>query len=396
MNTATPFILALVLCLASCTSGPPRSSLHGKFADIEISTTVDDPIASYYVESYLVGARRNRDWDAVLDEINARLADRIPTSQELSRLSHEHSTDLAALVMARQLLQQAERQPLYRMFREELSAVVSRQQSGEWKSLQIESDALFLFVPGWLYRTDTTTGADFAQFRALLASHGAHVALAQTGENASVEDNAEFIAAQIRGIAASRQQVVIVSASKGGPETALALSMLGDEAASKYVMVWVNIGGLLHGTQLADFGLTWPVCWFVQLAVLPDGSFEGIRSLSVAQSERRWQDFRVPEHLLVVNYLGIPLSGQISELARGGYSRLRANGPNDGLTFLTDAIAPTGVTIPEFGVDHFFLRPDVEAKTLALVGAITRYIKQRDAQHDAPADRPKAALLSVR
>ena len=77
-----------------------------------------------------------------------------------------------------------------------------------------------------------------------------------------------------------------------------------------------------------------------------------------------------------MNYLGIPLSGQLSDQARGGYSLLRAEGPNDGLTYLVDAIAPDSVTIPELGVDHFFRRSDIDLKTLALARAVTRHIKQ--------------------
>jgi hypothetical protein len=95
----------------------------------------------------------------------------------------------------------------------------------------------------------------------------------------------------------------------------------------------------------------------------------------------------LPQHVLSISYVGIPLSGQVSAQARGGYARLRARGPNDGLTYLTDAIAAGGVTIPELGVDHFFRSPDIETKTLALARALTQYVRENESPRDALARR---------
>jgi hypothetical protein len=198
-----------------------------------------------------------------------------------------------------------------------------------------------------------------------------------------VEHNATLIVQQVRALRASSaaQSVVLVSASKGGPEAALALSMLNDDPAADAVKAWINVGGLLGGTALADLGLTWPLCWLVQLAVLPngfsDGAFEGIRSLTPEHSAQRARSLRLPAHVLVVSFVGVPLSGQLSAMARDGYGRLRAQGPNDGLTLITDAIAPGGVTIPEFGADHYLRQPDIDRKTLALARAVMRHLALR-------------------
>jgi hypothetical protein len=390
-QTSSRTVLISALYLSSCTWNVSTIPLHGEFAGQHIATTVDAPIASYYVESYLAGARHREDWDVALNAIHRELGDRLPTSMELRDWSRLYSTDLATLVLARQVSRQAQKQPLDTLFHEELSAVLNAQRSGNLDALAVDPDFLILFVPGWLYKSDSTTGADFARFRAHLSRHGARVALIETGENLSVEENAKLIEAQILRLAASRQQLILVSGSKGGPEVALALSNLRDHPAGRQVKAWLNIGGLLHGTRLADVGLSWPTCWFVYLAVLPDRSFEGIRSLSTAQSTTRLAAIQLPQDTLVVNYLGIPLSGQVSDQARGGYSRLKMDGPNDGLTYLAEAIAPNSVTIPELGVDHYFRRSDIDLKSLALARAIARHVKQRGAQQVAAADAPQAA-----
>lgn len=385
MNRGILAVLVTALCFSACTGQTTAIPVSGDFAGEPLRTTVDAPIASHYVESYLAGAKSRQDWDAALDAIHLTLDERLPSSTELRDWSHLHSTDLAALVLARQLFRQAQREPLYALFQEELSAVSSAHQSGNLDALAVDSDYCILFVPGWLYKSDMTTGADFARFRTLLSRHGARVGLIETGENRSVEENARLVEAQIRRFAASRQQLILVSGSKGSPEVALALSALRDDPAGRQVKAWLNIGGLLRGTRLSDMGLRWPACWFVYLAVLPDRSFEGIKSLSTAQSTARLNALRFPQGTLVVNYLGIPLSGQVSDKARGGYARLRADGPNDGLTYLVDAIARDSVTIPELGADHFFRRSDIDLKTLALARAVIRHVKRGGAQSTSAA-----------
>lgn len=373
-------VLILVWYLSSCTSHISTIPLHGELAGQPIVTTVDAPIASYYVESYLAGARRSIDWDVALDAMHRELGDRLPTATELRNWSQRYSTDLATLVLARQVFRQVQQQPLGTLFYEELATVLRAQQSGNLDALMVDPDFLILFVPGWLYQSDPTTGADFARLRAHLSRHGARVALIETGENLSVEENAQRIAAQLLRLAASRQPCILVSGSKGGPEVALALSNLREHPARRQVKAWLNIGGLLHGTRLADVGLRWPICWFVYLAVLPDSSFEGVRSLSTAHSMTRLAAIQFPQDILVVNYLGIPLSGQLSAQARGGYARLYMDGPNDGLTYLAEAIAPHSVTIPELGADHYFRRADIDLKSLALARAMIRHVKQGGAQ----------------
>lgn len=242
MKREVPLVIISALYLSPCAWNVSTIPLRGEFGGQRLMTTVDAPIASYYVESYHAGARQREDRDEALDAIHRELGERLPTSTELR-----------------------------------------------------------------------------------------------------------------------------------------------DRSA------WLNVGGLLHGTPLADVGLSWPTCWFVYLAVLPDRSFEGIRSLSPAPSATRLTAIIFPQDTLIVNYLGIPLSGQISDQARGGYSRLKMDGPNDGLTYLAGAVAPNSVTIPELGVDHYFRRPDIDLKSLALARAVIRHIRQNDARQVAAVDAPQAA-----
>ena len=83
--------------------------------------------------------------------------------------------------------------------------------------------------------------------------------------------------------------------------------------------------------------------------------------------------------ILVVNYLGIPLSGQVGRYSRENYPVLARDGPNDGLTLLADAIAPGSLTVLAPGSDHFFAEdPRIDEKTVALMKLMVDYVEGGD------------------
>jgi hypothetical protein len=301
MNPLWPKLaLVLSVTVSACGTAPPALPARGEWAGLPVQTSVDSALARYAIERGRPDSTRVPAWDAQLDAMQQTLAGRLPTATELASWSTEHSPDMAALLLARKLALSEQQQPLASMLREELQRA-----DADTVGFDHARGTLFLFVPGWLYRTDPATGADLARTRALLSSRGADVALAATDENGAVERNAMLIAQQLRALHAESpaRRVVLVSVSKGGAETALALSMLRDEPSAAAVRAWVNIGGLLAGTALADIGASWPACWLVQLAVLPDASFEGIRSLSTQRSVERASRLQLPSHVLVVSYM---------------------------------------------------------------------------------------------
>jgi hypothetical protein len=93
---------------------------------------------------------------------------------------------------------------------------------------------------------------------------------------------------------------------------------------------------------------------------------ESIASLTTAKSEERLAAQTIPPHIMLINFTGIPLSGQVSEAAAFGYGRMRELGPNDGLTPITDELAHGGRTIVQVGLDHYYRDPELDLKTVAL------------------------------
>ncbi len=240
---------------------------------------------------------------------------------------------------------------------------------------------LFVFVPGWLYRANPDSGADLARPRAVLGALGLATHFAAIDENGTVEANGAALAAELERLAGDGRRLVLVSTSKGGPETHLALDQLGRSDGAGHVAAWVNIGGLLNGTARADYWMEWPQRWLavIGFAFLGRGT-DAIPSMTMAPRRARFAELRVPHRVLVVNYIGAPMTADIRPDVRADFEVIAPHGPNDGLTLLADAIVPDGITLVEPGLDHYFAAPDIDRRIAALAAALLGEL-------DAPAGR---------
>jgi hypothetical protein len=84
---------------------------------------------------------------------------------------------------------------------------------------------------------------------------------------------------------------------------------------------------------------------------------------------------RIPRSILTVQYVGAPLSGQLVKPTSRRYQALRAQGPNDGLTLLSDELIEGGIAITDIGLDHYFRDPVIDLKSAAEL--ILRIVRDR-------------------
>jgi hypothetical protein len=237
---------------------------------------------------------------------------------------------------------------------------------------------LFVFVPGWLYRTNPDSGADLARPRAVLRGLGFATRLVPLDENGTVEANGAALAEALEGLSRDGRRLVLVSTSKGGPETHLALDRLGRSDRAGHVAAWVNIGGLLNGTALADYWSGWSQRWLAALgfAFLGHGT-EAIPTMATAPRRARFAELRIPPGVVVVNYIGAPSITDLRPDVWGDFEVIAPHGPNDGLTLLADALVPEGITLVEPGLDHYFAAPDIDARIAALAAAVLGELEAR-------------------
>jgi hypothetical protein len=353
-----------------CAPDWARVPAQGEISGHRIDTTVDSEIARYYLEHYVPGRRIEPDLDRRIEAALARLP-KEPGREDFQELSEALSVDLATMRLIEIMSENSANASARSLFLRELTRIRNLQ-AGPGRRLEacIEGFDLpmVLFAPGWFYRSNPGTGADFARQRALLSRLGTDTRLIPTIENGTVEENASIIAEEVRRFDAAGQPVILVSASKGGPEVAHALGHVLAAEETGAVQAWINAGGLLRGAPLADRAGVWPQSW---LAVLyywyqGDDPGESIASLATGRSRARFAEQTIPEHVRIVNFVGVPLSGHISPGAEFGYTRTREAGPNDGLTAIMDEVAHGGAAILQLGLDHYYRDPELDLKTLAL------------------------------
>lgn len=372
-------IVCLLICafLGACSSIPtiPTIPAKGKFFGEHIDTTVDSDVARYYLESYLQGKNENRHVDERISALYGQFREAIPSREELKGIAEAFSVDFASLFLADRLLNNGCNKKLNESFTHHL-------QNATVVNKRVASSYLVLFVPGWDYAENGhLTGADFAKPRELATEFGFDnylVALPPTG---GVEEGAGVLAEEIARHKLSGKKIILAGASSAGPVIHLALAELLDKNEASSVKAWLNLGGILQGSPLIDYLEGTPQRWLFNLVVWFKGwDKEAILSMSANRSRKRFarlQRRQMAADILVINYLGVPLSGQLSQYSRDKYPLLRSEGPNDGLTLLTDAIAPDSLTIAAPGSDHFFAEdPKINEKTVALMKLIVSYLEE--------------------
>ena len=369
-------ILPALFVLVSCTS-VPTYPVDTEILDERLEASVDSSMAKYYLEHYLHGHNTDPLLQGKIDALYQRQAGRVPSREELKLLADEYSVDFAAIFYADHLYRKEENRTIQQAFGEHLrsSDVTARLRQADAEKY------LFLFVPGWDYVENShITGADFAVPRILISASGVETHLVNIPPHGSVEENAAVITSAGEYYRDKGKIIVLVGASSAGPAIYLSLAENIDNPDFNKVKAWLNIGGILNGSPVIDYYQVWPRSWFFNVAVWHQGwDKDRILSLSTSESRKRMERLAgIDPDILVINYIGLPLSGAVSPYAADYYSMLAAEGPNDGLSYLPDMVAPNSLTIIAPGSDHFLAEdPRINDKTIAMMKVVITYLERR-------------------
>jgi len=367
-------VLLAVAVLASLSTACATSSTtvraSGAIGARAMETDVDSELARRYLA--LHGAQPSG--DPTIDDVRARY-DAMPLDREsLRALSHETSPDFATLYFCERVLSDPRNRALQTAVDDETEALKS---GGRSVGEAPPSDVLVLVVPGYLYQTNPTSGASLEREIAALTGAGYAVERVLTLDDGTVEENSLVVAERLRAARRERKRVVLVSGSKGGPETAHALGVVLAPDETAHVVAWVSAGGLLRGTPAADdftTGAKGVVVRAIMWARLLDP--DGLESLTTEASTARLSLARIPAHVFVVHYVAVPLSGQVSDDARDRYELLRRDGPNDGMGLLADELIG-GATVLELGSDHYFRNNDDQPlRTIAVATVVLAHARE--------------------
>lgn len=375
MNTRLPS--AALVCLVACLflgacSSIPEIPAKGEYFGQRVETSVDSEVARYYLERYSQGKYENHDLDEKISALYRTHRKSLPSRAELRGISQAFSVDFAALFLADRLLNNECNKDLNQHFERYVKNEAT-------VDANVASSYQILFVPGWDYvKNGHVSGADFAKPRELATKFGFENYLVPLPSTGSVEEGAIVLAAEIARHSRSGKKIILVGSSAAGPAIQLVLGeRLGKKELSS-IKAWLNLGGILQGSPLVDYSEKRPQRWWFDLVVWYKGwDKKAIRSMGTAASRRRFSRLQLHSDIVVLNYMGIPLSGQLSQYAEAGYRILRPYGPNDGLALLTDEIAPGSLTVVALGNDHYFAEdPEIDKKTVALMKLVVTYLNE--------------------
>ncbi|MCA8982088.1 MAG: hypothetical protein H6831_16080 [Planctomycetes bacterium] len=359
----------LAAVLAGC-AAIPEFPASGVVAGHEFRGPVDSALA----QAFLVGAELPRELEGLRQRVRER--EERPSSADLAEWSRRYSPDVATLLLVEAVSADPRQAHASELYRRELE--VLRRVGVPTPLPEDRQDVGVLFVPGWFYRSHgTETGSDFALQRAAIESLGIRTRFVPVDENGSVEENARAVAAAVRSVADHEGRWIVVSASKSSPEVALALGSLLDARECAHVAAWLNIGGALRGSPLADRALRASRRWWVWLLFRFEGfDLDGLAGLRTESRRRCLESLEFPAHLTRVSYVGVPLSGNVSDLGRRGYRYLRTLAPNDGLVLLADAFLDGDHVLLEPGADHFFGHEEQQRRSRALLRTVLTLVRE--------------------
>ena len=374
MNLLPRVCLLLVILAAQygCASYA-KYPVSGSLLDETVETTVDSAAAQYYLNHYLQGDRLDATLDQKIDRVYRDYPSPVPDRDDLRQVSENFSNDFAALFLADRLWQNRKNRKLQRIF----NRYMALPEYELFEPPANTKDLVILMVPGWNYVDNGhVTGSDFATPRQLIDRLGVDNELVLVPSNGSVQQSAEVIAARVMEWAASGREIILVGASAAGPAIHYTLGKLLEPDQQTPVIAWVNLGGILQGSPLIDHFQQWPQKMLLDLVVAFRGwDIDEIMTLSAEQSRQRVKTLQLPEHLLVINYLGLSLTGSLSSLSSYKYPIIAGEGPNDGLTPLSDIIVPGSMTLVATGSDHYFGEdPLIDNKTIAMLKTILELI----------------------
>ena len=307
------FVLSLLLLLQYGCASYSKYPVDAALLDEEIRTTVDSAEAQYYLNYYLQGKRNNAELDRRIDAVYQGYSPGLPEREDLKQIAAQFSNDFAALYPADRLRQDQQNREVQGIFHQYLSMP----EQELYEPPVLTEDYVILLVPGWNYTNNgRITGSDFAAPRRLLDRLGIENHLLLVPPNGSVMQSARVIADAVVERRASGQRVIVVGASAAGPAIHYTLGKLFDHDQLEHVVAWVNLGGILQGSPLIDYFQPWPQKLMLNIALVFYGwDNDEIISMSAMQSRARIKSLNLPTHIVVINYLGLSLTGSLSSLS---------------------------------------------------------------------------------
>lgn len=247
-----------------------------------------------------------------------------------------------------------------------------------------------VIVPGALYVERPDLGGDGQLVREVADDFGLpceRVPLASTG---TLRQNARRLLDWLEDHGDS--DLVLVTLSKAGAETKLALSSSAASREFRNVRAWINVCGPLDGAPLVNWLLAGRLrSWTLRMIYrVRRRDFGFVTELGRGPGSVLDFPFQPPPAMQIVNIVGFPLRHHFTSwFAQFCHGRLARLGPNDGTILLSDVLGWPGQLLPVWGADHYF-RPADRAKDI--VAAVLTWLSRSN--QPGHLDSPTKAVTS--
>jgi hypothetical protein len=268
----------------------------------------------------------------------------------LADLSKQHGVDVATTVFYEQIRRSPEHGPFIR----------------EVESIETDPRAPLPRIPGKLLVAPAAFWKEYPEFggdgrlvRRVAEQFGLESRLAPVPSTASVTRAAEVLVEELQRYGDG--EVVLASLSKGGADVRVAMQRW--PGIARKVRIWLQVGGLLHGSPVVN-GLLTSSWWRRGLVrgylayTRADPQF--MRELAWGGATLLSQRTSAPPGVEVISIVGFPLACHLRGAVARRHQRTADLGPNDGSTLLRDAIVDGGLVYPVWGADHYMHVPEIE------------------------------------
>ena len=270
------------------------------------------------------------------------------TAEELQRIAQQEGVEFATALLYERICRSHEHGPAIRRI------------NSEWHSVTMadEPHPMIAIVPGACYKESSESRDSIRHLWDESKRLGLPVELIPTKSFGPLAENAAIIRRRLSKL--TEQPVILVSLSKGGADVKVALNSGGATDDFRQVVAWVNLSGLINGSEWVHWLLNRRIsrlltrawCWYWRYR------FSAVSELLRGQGTALDFELRVPKHVKVIHVVGFPLPYHLTHpYTRRSFRRLSPLGPSDGMgIMLGDLHKLPGIIYPVWGADHF-LRP---------------------------------------
>lgn len=354
--TNTSLIFSLLFYIATAYAQKNSIEVTGSLFNQLIKTSVDCELAKLMLSQ--------SDDSSVVDLFDSYKNQPLNT-QTLADIYFDYSADVATLYFLQRIYQYPQNKEIQDSYYHYINQLNNNNPNNLLTCLK---QYYIVFIPGFAYKDFPSTGANFKRQRKLLTSYDIDNCLIKTKQWDAVEVNAEIIAEQLKTICQHHYNIILISASKGSLETAVAISELLDKQESENIKAWISVAGILRGSPIADYFLTPSKSSLSKFFLFTKGKrINTLQSMSYRERRKTFDNFTFPQHIKIIHYLAAPLASQIRHKIKNRYNYMLPLGPNDGIMPLADQICGKSFIISELGCDHYFKHPDIDVKSLSIL-----------------------------